>query len=297
MTDSQNIKKTALFVGVTFLVSYLMVFLYLGLGGRWGSVSMAFVTILYMFVPMTVAIVLRKGIEREPVAETFGISFRLNKWFAAGWLFPVFLACAAFGVALLIPGVRFDPQMSEFFAKFVGQVPPEKLAAVRYSIAALPIPLFYVTLLAGMLAGATVNAIAAFGEELGWRGYLQQKLEFLGFWRMSAIIGVIWGLWHLPLVIHGYNYPQHPLLGVLMMTVFTTLLSPIISFIRIRSKSVIATSILHGTMNGVSGAAVLMIGGGNDLTVGVTGLAGFIVLLLIDIAIFVFARDLRQASA
>lgn len=287
-------KKALVFIAATYAISYAMVFLYLGLGGRWGSLAMSLLMIAYMFVPAAVTLVLRRGIEKEPVAGPLGVSFKLNRWFAVAWLSPVLLACGALGVALLFPGVTYDPSMSGFFSRLAGQLPPEKIAALKYSVASLPIPLFWITLLSGLIAGITVNAIAAFGEELGWRGYLQNELKVLGFWKMSAVIGIVWGLWHLPLIIHGYNYPQHPMAGVLMMTVFTTLLSPILSFIRIRSKSVIATSVLHGTMNGVSGIAVMVIRGGSDLTTGVLGLAGFVVLLLADIAIYIFARDLRQ---
>ena len=40
-----------------------------------------------------------------------------------------------------------------------------------------------------LIAGVTVNAVAGFGEELGWRGFLQKELAFLGFWRSSLLIG------------------------------------------------------------------------------------------------------------
>lgn len=296
-SERVDIKRAGMFVGITYAVSYLMVFLYLHLGGKWASPWTALLMILYMFVPMTMALILRKGVWKEPVVQPLGISFRLNWWFAAAWIFPVFLGCAAFGIALLLPGIRYDPQMNAFFAKLAEQLPPDKVAAARYSIMAMPISLFWVTLIAGIISGPTVNAVAAFGEELGWRGFLQKELEPLGFWKMSAAIGVIWGLWHLPIILQGYNYSQHPVAGVFMMTAFTTLLSPIISFIRIRSGSVVATSILHGTINGVSGIAVLMVSGGSDLTIGVTGLAGFIFLAAIDLAIFIVMRDLRQTHS
>ena len=70
-------------------------------------------------------------------------------------------------------------------------------------------------------------------------------------------------------------------MGVFMMTLFTVLLSPIYSYITIKAKSVIAAAILHGTMNGRAGLSTLVIQGGNDLTIGLTGLAGFITLVII----------------
>jgi ABC-type uncharacterized transport system permease subunit len=52
---------------------------------------------------------------------------------------------------------------------------------------------------------------------------------------------------------------------------------------------VIAAAILHGTINGLAGLPVMVLEGGNDLTNGMTGLAGFIalVILLVPIAIYV----------
>ena len=40
----------------------------------------------------------------------------------------------------------------------------------------------------------------AFGEEWGWRGYLLPHLLPLGQWPAFLIGGVIWGLWHIPVV-------------------------------------------------------------------------------------------------
>ncbi len=76
-----------------------------------------------------------------------------------------------------------------------------------------------------------------------------------------------------------------------MMIVFTLLLSPIFSFVRLKSRSVIAAAIAHGSINGTVGLAVMMVKGGSDLTVGVTGLAGFIVLVAVNIALFFYGRN------
>ena len=74
--------------------------------------------------------------------------------------------------------------------------------------------------------------------------------------------------------------------GVIMMIIFTLLLSPIFSYIRIKAKSVIAAAIIHGSLNATVGLAIMPIRGGDDLTVGVTGLSGFIVLTIINIIIY-----------
>jgi len=48
--------------------------------------------------------------------------------------------------------------------------------------------------------------------------------------------------------------------------------------------------ISHGTLNGTAGLSIMKIdgGGGNDLTTGVAGLAGFIALLTVLTGIFIY---------
>ena len=118
----------------------------------------------------------------------------------------------------------------------------------------------------------------------------------LGFWRSSAVIGVVWGFWHAPLILQGHNYPQHPWIGVFMMCVFTVLLSPLMGYVTIRANSVIAAAIFHGTLNATAGIGMLVLKGGNDLTVGVTGLAGFITLLLANLVLFLLKRRAATPS-
>jgi membrane protease YdiL (CAAX protease family) len=137
-----------------------------------------------------------------------------------------------------------------------------------------------------MVAGATVNAIAGFGEELGWRGFLQREWAPLGFWKASFLVGFVWGLWHIPFLIHGHNYPGHIYLGILVMTVWTVLFSPLIAYICYRANSVIAAAVMHGTLNGTALGSALVLKGEDPLTVGVMGLAGIDVLLALNLGLY-----------
>ena len=135
-----------------------------------------------------------------------------------------------------------------------------------------PLPFIVIMLVLGVAAGLTVNAAAALGEELGWRGYLYNLLRpRLNTPSLVLVIGVLWGLWHAPLVYWGYNYTITPLSscgpparGWIALAVFTlstvgltsTLIPP-----REHSKSVIVPAMAHGTVNGVAGLyASLVVG-------------------------------------
>ncbi len=244
----------------------------------------------YMFIPAVVAVVVQKLIYKEPVIKPLGISFKLNRWFLAAWLLPPVMAFATTGVSLLFPGVEYSPEMAGMFERLRSVMTPEQINQMKNQAAALPVHPIWIGLLQGLIAGITVNAVAAFGEELGWRGFLLKELGHLGFWKSSALIGLIWGVWHAPLILQGHNYPQHPGAGVFMMTIFTLLLAPIFSYVSLQAGSVIAAAIIHGSLNGTMGLSLMVVKGGSDLTVGGTGLAGFIVLAFVNIGLLIYDR-------
>ncbi|MFI7597291.1 lysostaphin resistance A-like protein [Actinoplanes sp. NPDC049681] len=52
-----------------------------------------------------------------------------------------------------------------------------------------------------LLALCVSGPILAFAEELGWRGYLQPRLSFLGERAAMLVIGLVWFAWHLPYIL------------------------------------------------------------------------------------------------
>jgi membrane protease YdiL (CAAX protease family) len=220
--------------------------------------------------------------------KPLGVSFRINRWFIVALLLPTLLAIGATVVSVLFPGVSItlDPAEANVFA-FFDNIPADQRVT---DISSLPVHPFILTLVFGTLAGLTINGIAGFGEELGWRGLLLREFASLGFWRSSWIIGTIWGLWHLPFIVNGYNYPGHPVAGVFMMTLWTILFSPIIAYVCIRSDSVISAAIMHGAINGTAMAPAIVLKGGNSLTIGVIGLAGIIVLVVLNLLLISFGK-------
>lgn len=287
---NKNVKKSIIFIGLTFFLNYLLIILYFALGGKWVMPGSLIVSTTYMFIPMVVAIIVQKLMYKEPVKEPLGISFKLNWWFLVAWLLPAIIAFVTLGVSLLIPAVEYSPEMAGIFERFESLLTPEQLQEMKNQATAFPVHPIWIGLLQGLIAGITINAVAGFGEELGWRGFLQKELGYLGFWKSSILIGLIWGIWHAPIILQGHNYPEHPQVGVLMMIIFTLLLSPIFSYVRLKAKSVIAAAIIHGSLNATIGLPLMVIKGGNDLTVGGTGFSGFVALFLTNIGFFIYDR-------
>lgn len=288
----QKINKTAVFLSITFSVNLLMVLIFVLSGYEYTGLSATILGISYMFVPMVAAFIVEKGIHKQPVRRTLKISFSFNRWFITGWLLPLVLAILTLGISLLFPGIVFSPDMEGMFKRFEETLNPEQLEQMRQAMNLLPVHPFWIGIVQGLIAGITINAVAAFGEELGWRGFLIAEFKEMSFWKASLWIGFIWGIWHAPVILLGHNYPQHPELGVFMMTAWCILLAPLFTYITIKAKSVIAASILHGTINAFAGVPIMVIMGGDDLLVGFTGLAGFVALFIVLAGFFLFDKHI-----
>ncbi len=91
-----------------------------------------------------------------------------------------------------------------------------------------------------------------FGEEYGWRAYLQDRMiGIFGRVKGVVLVGVIWGLWHAPVIAMGYNYPGEPILGVITMTFFTVVIGIYYSFAVFKTGSVWIAVLLHIITNTV----------------------------------------------
>jgi len=198
---NRNTPKIVLFIGLTFFFCWLMVALFFAFGGKWDPPVSFGLTTIYMFMPMAVAIIVQKFIYKESLKEPLEISFKLNRWFVVAWLLPPVIAFATLGVSLLFSGVEYSPEMAGMFERFKSLLTPEQMAQMESQASTLPIHPFWLSLLQGLIAGVTINAVFGFGEELGWRGLLQKELGFMGFWKSSLTIGLVWGIWHAPIIL------------------------------------------------------------------------------------------------
>lgn len=241
----------------------------------------------YMLLPLITVLIVQKLIYKEAVARPLLLTGRPNWWWPIAMLLPLLFIGLTALVASLFPGVTLDLGMENY----ISTVDATTSATMNDLFQKLPFhPLW---LLAGqsLIGGITINAIFAFGEEIGWRGFLLREFRALSFWKASLIIGLIWGLWHAPLIFAGHNYPSTPIFGILMMTLSSMLMSPILSFITIKSRSVFPAAFFHGVVNGSASLGIMIIAGGNpELLNGLTGLSGFIVLLAANVIIFIRTR-------
>lgn len=170
------------------------------------------------------------------------VGFRLGRprWLITSSVIALPLIGLTLLLAIVVPGVGFDPAV-------------DPLPGID-----LPSGLLGVAVTFGLVLGigVTINAFFAFGEEFGWRGYLLWELAPWGFWKTSFAIGVVWGLWHAPVIVAGYNYPTFPFIGVLIMIIACVAFSPIYTYLVVRSHSVLAAALFHGIFNAAAGIVI-----------------------------------------
>jgi uncharacterized protein len=242
-------------------------FLVLTFGSVWGLWSLLFLSAVQqvpmlglmlmavgMWGPGLAAIVTMKLVLREPLRTTT-IGRLGRKWYYLwAWLIPVAGTLAAMYLTVLFRIARFDPELTSLHSQI----------AASGAQGQLPMPLGVLVLIqtvAALTIAPLINCIFALGEELGWRGFLLPRLieAGLGQWPALVLTGAVWGLWHAPVILRGHNYPDHPQLGVLLMTVFCILLGIIFGWLRLASGSVWTATLAHATLNAVAGFPLIVL--------------------------------------
>jgi uncharacterized protein len=94
---------------------------------------------------------------------------------------------------------------------------------------------------------ALISIPFAFGEEFGWRGYAQGRLvrEF-GLLKGLLLLGIFWGVWHVPIYYFMREFPQHPIFGPFVMTPIDNILAVIpMAWLYIKSRSIWVPTLAH----------------------------------------------------
>lgn len=139
--------------------------------------------------------------------------------------------------------------------------------------------IFAALFMASLFAGPVMNGVVAMGEEFGWRGYLLPKPLPLGKPRAYLLLGIIWGLWHAPLILVGFDYPGYTILGLVAMMGMTTALGLYMNEFTLRYRSSILAGWIHGVFNAQAyGIWRILFPIVNPLLGGITGIIGIPVL-------------------
>src|SRR3954468_20018604 len=176
---------------------------------------------LGMFGPLVAATIMRLFVSRDGVKATLGL---IRSW--------RYYVVAVAGPAVFIAAVVFVDHASG-----LGRFTPSRPLGL-----AIPTVVFI---------GGALGLPLTLGEEYGWRGYLLPRLLPLGEIKATLIVGLIWAVWHLPILLIGLNYPEQSLMKVLPVFGITVLLMAFpFTWLYVDSRaSVIVVALMHSVLN------------------------------------------------
>jgi membrane protease YdiL (CAAX protease family) len=195
------------------------------------------------FGPMVAAIVVTALISGRPgLLDLWRRGMRADvgwRWWLIGVGTPVALGVAAIVVFWLSNGVL--PDLALF-----GEVD-------------------YLGAIGALAALALWIATYGFGEEVGWRGFAFHRMEGGGWVQAAVMIGVLWGLWHLPYFFYKANFIALGIGGFASYLISITMGSILLSWMyRGSGRSILVVALWHGLFDFVS-ASPIAEGVGNAL--------------------------------
>lgn len=195
------------------------------------STTWQFFPTLYTFFPALVALLLMRNLKIPVTLKNLGLVFTGNR---TNYLLAFFIPIILTGINIMV-----QIKVGNYILK------PE---------------LNYTELGLVLIANQFVLLIFILGEEIGWRSFLQNRLvEEYGIWMAIAILGVVWGLWHAPIALKGYNLPEYPQFEAFVFYPFICICyASIMMLLFIKTKSVIPSLIFHTTNNNIGGIVLVM---------------------------------------
>ena len=211
-----------------------------------------------MFGPMLAAIIMRLFISREGLRGSLGFRRPWRSYLLA--VFVPIIYVSAIGLVLALAGI------------------------VRFALPQEQMPLFVIPLWALLFIP---ECIVAFGEEYGWRGYLLPRLLPLGEIWASLIVGIVWSLWHLPVILAGVLYGGNNPWLVLPIFIFsTTMVTFAYTWLFVASRgSVIVATVFHGSTNWYLSRLSTFMASGNIIAIGLAMGAGWLLIVLVNYGI------------
>lgn len=294
-----NWKKINLYILFSFAFSWtialIMQLAHVNIGSIPGTILLA---VFYMPGPALATFVIQKFIYKEGFRQ-YGWSFdkKAIRWILLTPIIFLTLTILTFVIIGLLGNTHLIPEFGQIdFAQENVKLRLKEFASSKIDIDKVDIPeippklLFIAMLAQGIIGGSTISLPFMFGEEFGWRGLMLTETRGLGFLKANAFIGFIWGIWHLPVILMGHNYPDHPYIGIIQMCLFTISVAPIFAYVRIKTKSILGACMLHGMVNATGALYALYIANWNELYSWIAGWAGIISALVVTICIFLFDK-------
>ena len=246
MNNYIDYRRISIFLIVAYAPAYLMDFMIYLIGSEKALMNPFYQSLIVgrMYIPML-------GVVLSLLIMKTGVKDGLKMYgLRIGRRFPqLLLLGASIPYLIYIIGIAYGYLIGFPVMNPVEKVYPMLSKEVRHLLS--PSTLLALSLISAFISGISLNTLFAIGEEIGWRGLMLDELgKRFSLPITSIIIGIVWSLWHAPLIIlFGYNYPTNRLLGILLYTVICIIWTYILSILKILGGSIIPAAVMHGMLN------------------------------------------------
>ena len=235
-----NFKDYRSYLVVVFVLSYLwQLIIYFNVG-----IDSPLFPVM-MLLPAVVAVAFRL-LGKEGFRS---VGWGVRKWW---YLIPALIVPILFvlTVGWILAALDWAILSDKHFVFIGGMVEIQKIPLILGNHAQ-SIAFFALNFVLSLFIQSLLGSIVTIGEEFGWRGYLQEKLiQKFGLNRGLIFLGVIWGYWHLPIGLMGWNFPDHPVLGAFVLTPLSTVFIGIfLGWLYLRSRSIWMPTLAHASWN------------------------------------------------
>lgn len=249
------IREIAVFIATAYALAWAVHLPLLLSGNGPDDPSYGLAATVYMFTPGVAAVAVTLLVWR-PGRFAHALGFtplrplrRVGGYSLLAFILMPLLGLAATLAAALLGAIRLDLVDFSGLRTVLPDLVPDLVATMPAT--GFPWAAFLAALgLAILMSVPTL--VLAFGEEVGWRGYLLPRLLPIGVWPALLASGVVWGLWHSPQLFIQYTHGGFNAGQVALFLAFCVVAGVIMGWLRLASGSVWPAVIAHGANNALN---------------------------------------------
>lgn len=207
-----------------------------------------------MFCPLVAVLAVKRIVLHQPTGIGWKVRGKRRYWLAA-WFGPAVFTVLAALLYFAVFSSRLDLSGSWLVTAYGGEMDAETL---RSQLGVSSLSYMLETGLFAITLAPPINMLFAVGEEAGWRGYMMPQLkERFGLLNGRLLGGVIWGVWHWPIMLltgyeYGTNYLGAPVLGLVVWCVVCFALNTLLDWLYEKTGCIWVSAIAHGAFNAVA---------------------------------------------
>lgn len=212
-----------------------------------------------MFCPLA-AVLLVKKVFLHQLPASVGRRRAARYWLTAWFAPAVFTVLAAVLYFAVFPS-RLDLSCSWLVTAYGGEM---DAATLRSQLGVSNVSYILQTGLFAITLAPPINMFFALGEEAGWRGYMMPCLkERFGLLNGRLLGGVIWGVWHWPIMLltgyeYGTSYLGAPVLGAIGMVCGLLCPQHPAGLVLKKTGCIWVPAVAHGAFNAIASIAQVL---------------------------------------